>query len=107
MFAADSRVLAKLAPMLRRVLIVDPNPHSARMLNEIIKGFGAAQIVIEPNTDRALRTADHLEPGVIFTERTGDKLDGEALARNVRRSHMACRRVPIIMVTAEATASTI
>lgn len=107
MFAVDSRVLVKLAPTLRRVLIVDPNPHSARMLTEIIKGLGAAEIVVEPNTDRALRTAAELEPGIIFTERTGDKLDGEGLARSVRRSHLACRRVPIIMVTAEATATTI
>ncbi|MDI1325821.1 MAG: response regulator [Brevundimonas sp.] len=107
LFAVDRRVLAKLAPMLRRVLVVDPNPHSARMLTEIIKGLGAGEIVVEPNTDRALRTAAELEPGIIFTERTGDKLDGEALARNVRRSNLGCRRVPIIMVTAEATATTI
>ena len=40
-----------------RVLIVDPNPHSARMLTEIIKGLGANEIVTEPNNDRALRAA--------------------------------------------------
>src|SRR5690606_1185505 len=34
-------------------------------------------------------------------------LDGEELARRLRRSDLACRRAPIIMVTAEATASTI
>ena len=107
MFAADHRVLARLAPILRRVLIVDPNPHSARMLTEIIKGLGANEIVTEPNNDRALRKAAELEPGIVFTERTGDKLDGEALARSLRRSHMDCRRAPIIMVTSEATATTI
>ncbi|HWQ86264.1 response regulator [Brevundimonas sp.] len=93
--------------MLTRVLIVDPNPHSARMLSEIIKGMGAAQIVIEPTGDRALQRAAELEPGIVFTERTGDKLDGEVLARKLRRSHLGCRRAPIIMVTAEATATTI
>ena len=107
MFAADHRVLARLAPILRRVLIVDPNPHSARMLTEIIKGLGANEIVTEPNNDRALRAAAELEPGIVFTERTGDKLDGEALARSLRRSHLDCRRAPIIMVTSEATATTI
>ena len=107
MFAADHRVLARLAPILRRVLIVDPNPHSARMLTEIIKGLGANEIVTEPNNDRALRAAAELEPGIVFIERTGDKLDGEALARSLRRSHLDCRRAPIIMVTSEATATTI
>ena len=107
MFAADHRLLAKLAPMLRRVLIVDPNAHSARMLTEIIKGLGAAEIMVEPTSDRALKTAADLDPGIVFTERTGDKLDGEALARSLRRSHLDCRRAPIIMVTSEATATTI
>lgn len=107
MFAVDRRALAKLAPMLKRVLIVDPNPHAARMLTEIIKGLGASEIVIETNTDRAMKTAAELEPGVIFTERTGDRLDGEVFARKIRRSHLGCRRVPIIMVTADATATTI
>jgi len=107
LFAADHRLLAKLAPMLRRVLIVDPNAHSARMLTEIIKGLGAAEIMVEPTSDRALKTAADLDPGIVFTERTGEKLDGEALARSLRRSHLDCRRAPIIMVTSEATATTI
>ena len=93
--------------MLRRVLIVDPNPHSARMLTEIIKGMGANEIVTEADNASALRTAGELEPGIVFTERTGSKLDGEALSRSLRRSHMDCRRAPIIMVTSEATATTI
>lgn len=107
MFAVDSRVLAKLAPVLRRVLIVDPNPHAARLLTEIVKGMGGGEIVVEPSEPRALRTAGDLEPGIIFTERNGDDLDGESLARALRRSSFACRRAPIIMVTADATASTI
>ena len=100
-------MLAKLAPVLRRVLIVDPNPHAARLLTEIIKGMGAGEIVVEPNEHRALQTAPTLEPGIIFTERNGADLDGESLARALRRSSFACRRAPINMVTADATASTI
>lgn len=107
MFAVDPRLLARLAPVLRRVLIVDPNPHAARLLTEIIKGMGAGEIVVETNQARAMIAAADLEPGIIFTERNGDKLDGEALARALRRSSLACRRAPIIMVTADATASTI
>lgn len=107
MFAIDARVLAKLAPALRRVLIVDPNPHAARLLTEIIKGMGAGEIVVEQSEPRALKVAGELEPGLIFTERNGDNLNGESLARALRRSSFVCRRAPIIMVTAEATASSI
>jgi DNA-binding response OmpR family regulator len=77
------------------------------MLTEIIKGLGAARSWSRPNTDRALRTAAELEPGIIFTERTATSWTARPVARNVRRSHLGCRRVPIIMVTAEATATTI
>ncbi len=107
MFAIDARVLAKLAPTLRRVLIVDPNPHAARLLTEIIKGMGAGEIVVEQSEPRALKVAGELEPGLVFTERNGDNLNGESLARALRRSSFVCRRSPIIMVTADATAKTI
>jgi len=107
LFAVDPRVLAKLAPLLRRVLIVDPNPHAARLLTEIIKGLGADEIAVEGSEKRALQVAAELEPGIVFTERNGDNLSGESLARALRRSNLACRRAPIIMVTADATASTI
>lgn len=107
MFAVDRRVLAKLEPVVKRVLIVDPNPHAARLLTDIMKGLGARDIVVQPDEKRALKAAEALEPGIVFTERTGDGLDGESLARALRRSHMNCRRAPIIMVTADATARTI
>ena len=107
LFAADRRVLAKLEPVVKRVLIVDPSPHAARLLSDIMKGLGARDIVIQPTEKRALAAAADLEPGIIFTERGGEGLDGESLARALRRSHMDCRRAPIIMVTADATARTI
>lgn len=107
MFSVDRRVLAKLEPAIRRVLIVDPNPHAARLLLDIVKGLGAGEIVVEPTEKRAMQAAATIEPGLIFTERSGEGLDGESLVRSLRRSHLDCRRAPIIMVTAEATASTI
>lgn len=107
MFAVDRRILARLEPVTKRVLIVDPNPHAARLLNDILKALGGRDIIIEADEARALKAAAALEPGIIFTERTGTGLDGESLSRRIRRSDMDCRRAPIIMVTAEATATTI
>jgi two-component system, response regulator PdtaR len=106
-FAVDRRMLARLEPVVRRVLIVDPNAHAARLISDLMKNLGMREVVVETETRPALRAAASLDPGLIFTERTGSNLDGEAFAKAVRRSDMACRRVPIIMVTAEATASSI
>lgn len=107
MFAVDRRVLAKLEPVVKRVLIVDPNPHAARLLTDIMKGLGARDVVVQLDEKRALAAAAELEPGLVFTERGGEGTDGESLTRSLRRSHMNCRRAPIIMVTADATARTI
>lgn len=107
MFAADFKILNQIQPVMRRVLIVDPNPASARLLLDILKGLGGREIIVEADEHRALEHARELEPGLIFTERSGPRLDGEQLARKIRRSSMVCREVPIIMMTAEATASSI
>ena len=107
MFALDPKILAKIEPVVRRTLVIDPNPHSARLLADVMKVLGTREVAVEPDNKRALATARDLEPGLIFTERTGEGLDGEDLTRKIRRSSMQCRRAPIIMVTADATASTI
>ncbi len=100
-------MLARLEPVVRRVLIVDPNAHAARLIAELMKTLGTREVVIESEARPAMRAAAALDPGLIFTERLGPDLDGEEFARAVRRSDMSCRRAPIIMVTAEATASSI
>jgi CheY-like chemotaxis protein len=89
------------------VLIADPNQASARLLLDIMKSLGAREVVTESDEHRVMDHAREMEPGLIFTERAGLKLDGEQLARRIRRSNLACRRVPIIMMTADATASSI
>ena len=107
MFAADTKTLNRIEPVVRRVLIADPNLASARLLLDIMKSLGAREVVTEPDEHRVLDHAREMEPGLIFTERAGPRLDGERLARSIRRSNLGCRRAPIIMMTADATASSI
>ncbi len=107
MFALDAKTMQRIAPVVRRVLIVDPNPAAARLLSDLLKGFGSRDVAVESDEARVIDLAREMEPGLILTERAGPRLDGEALARRIRRSSLSCRRVPIIMVTAEATASSI
>lgn len=107
LFTADARTLSRLEPAVRRVVIVEPNAASARLLSDIMKGLGAREVYTEGDEERALELVRDVEPGVIFTERSGETLNGETLARRVRRSSMGCRMAPIIMVTGEATAAAI
>ncbi len=107
MFAADPKMLHKLEPHVRRVLIVDPNPASARLLADLIKGLGGRDIFFEPEERRALEMAREVDPQIIFVERGGLRLDGEAFTKKLRRSVLSCRKVPVIMMTADATATSI
>ena len=107
MFALDPKIAARIEPTVRRVLIIDSNMMAAKLLSEIMRTLGARDIVIEQDEKLAYEAARDLEPTIIFTERTGPRMDGEALVKRIRRSHLACRHAPVIMVTADATASTI
>jgi len=106
-FASDTKNIQRLEPFIRRVLVVDPNPGSARLLGELLKGLGARQLAFEPEERRALEMANDLDPGVIFVERGGPRLDGESFTKRLRRSNFNCRRAPVIMVTSDATATSI
>ena len=107
MFAADAKTLSRIEPGVRRVIVADPNLAAARLLADIMKSLGAREVLVEADEARVMELARDIEPGIVFLERTGPRLDGEALARRIRRSNLTCRRAPIIMVTAEATASSI
>lgn len=103
----DDKTLERIEPVVRRVLIIDASPYAAKLLGELIKGMGGRNVVFESDGDRVLDIAERLEPTLVFVERSGPRLDGEAVARKLRRSRLGCRKAPIIMVTAEATASNI
>lgn len=107
MFTADARTLSRIEPAVRRVVIVEPNAASSRLLSDIVKGLGAREVYVAVNEEGALELVRDVEPGIIFTERAGEALNGETLTRRIRRSNMACRTAPIIMITSEATAAAI
>jgi two-component system, response regulator PdtaR len=107
LFTADARTLSRIEPAVRRVVIVEPNVGASRLLSDIMKGLGAREVYVAITEEAAIELLRDVEPGIIFTERTGETLNGEALARRIRRSNMACRTAPIIMITNEATAAAI
>jgi len=104
---AESAPTKKYARHLERVLLIEAHAASARLLHELLKDLGAKHIRIEGTTKGAMNAAREDDPQIILTEFAGDGLDGLDLTRQLRRSDLKCREVPIIVVTAEATAASI
>jgi CheY-like chemotaxis protein len=107
LFIADEKLHQRLAPHLQRVLIVDPQPASVKLLGDLLRSIVSTQIVTAPNDAKALQLAAVFDPQIIFMEHSGAHMDGARLAKAIRRSEFACRKAPIIMVTGEATAGAI
>ena len=96
----------KIGAQLQRVLIVDGSA-SARLLADLLKQHDAKLVHIETTTGGALTACAALDPQMVFTELSGPGFDGLEFVRALRRSTMSCRKTPVIVVTAEATAATI
>lgn len=107
MITSDPANYRRFARHLERVLIVDPSPQAARVLVEHLKDLGAQKIYVETTAFKALAVAKSDEPQLIFTEFAGPGLDGLAFTRQLRRSDFQCRKAPVVMATAEATAAAI
>ncbi len=87
--------------------MVEPGSAPQRLLAELLRSLGTNEIYYAATTAAAVELAGTCDPQMIFTEFTGEQLDGMGLAKLIRKSEFACRRAPIIMMTAEATPRTI
>ncbi len=96
------------AQRIERVLVVDSNIGSAKMLANLLRGmWPATQIYGAQDAKSAFTLAVQVNPQLIFVEAVGADLDGIAFVRKFRRSEYACREAPVIMIFGEATASQI
>lgn len=107
MFNENSRQQQKIAARIERVVIVDPQPQSARLLGDLLRADLACEVFTAASADNAFSIANALDPHLFFVEHPSAGIDGYALTRRIRRSDLACRMAPVIMVTAEATAAAI
>jgi CheY-like chemotaxis protein len=107
MFGEDQKIIRRVAPALQRVLIIDPQPASARMLAEVLRNFFTCQVWTAPTRAKAIELLQAAMPQLVFVELAGPGLDGIELTRQLRRSEFACRKVPVIVTTATATAQSI
>ncbi|MDO9222866.1 MAG: response regulator [Caulobacter sp.] len=103
----DAKLAQRLTPHMQRVLIVDSSAPSMKLLSELLRSIALAQIWSVTTDAKALQLARTVNPQIIFVEHSGPALDGLRLTSALRRSELACRQAPVIMVTGEATAAAI
>lgn len=103
MFNLLTKSKRRVDQLPQRILIVDPQPERAKMLGELMRDLCRADIWTAPSAAKALKLAAKVDAQLIFCELTGDKLDGVAFTRKLRRSELACRQAPVILVAHGAT----
>jgi len=106
-FNDEQKLFQALAPRLQRVLVVDSQPASVKLLQELMRTITPGNFWAAPTDAKGLVIAQSLDPQIIFVEHAGPGLDGARLTKAIRRSEFPCRKAPVIMVTAEATAQAI
>lgn len=107
MFNQIAKTTQRISTLVRRVLIVDPQPAGARVLGELMRDMCQPDLWMAPSNAKALKMAEKVDPQVIFCELSADGVDGAAFTRALRRSSLACRKTPVILVTGQATAGAI
>lgn len=107
MFDGNVRTIQRVAAKVQRVMVVDPNPATARLLAEHLRPLGGVQIFAAPSAEKGYAMARATDPQLIFVEHAQNGVDGLSFTRKIRRSDLMCREVPVIMCTAEATAEAI
>ena len=107
MFDQEATIVRRMAPLLQRVLILDPQPDNAGIVGGLMRQVSHPEIRIEATNARALKVCAKVKPQIIFAELAGEAVDGVAFTRSLRRSDMECRKAPVILVSGQATAATI
>jgi CheY-like chemotaxis protein len=99
LFNTEAKVIQRMAPLMQRVMIVDPQPASARLIGELMRDIARSQIWVAETNEKAIRLAGSYDPHIIFVEMGPAPIDGIAFTRELRRSHLSARYAPVIMVT--------
>lgn len=107
MFDGNARTIQRVAAKTQRVMVVDPNPATARLLAEHLRPLGGVEIFSATTAEKGYAMARAVDPQLIFVEHAQNGVDGLAFTRKLRRSDLLCREAPVIMCTADATAETI
>jgi DNA-binding response OmpR family regulator len=104
LFDSEAKTIKAMSPMLQRVVVVDPQPHSARFTGELMRNVAHSQVWVAESNDKALKMVGSYDPHIVFVEMQAGEVNGAEFTRALRRSRLKCRYAPVIMVTSQATA---
>jgi len=96
-YRSDPKLIARIARHIERVLIVDSNIASARLLGDVLKDIGSRQPVYASKTESALDLVADFQPQLVFTDLEGPNLDGVELTHRLRRSGLVSRKSPVVV----------
>lgn len=97
------RLLAlRAAPLIERVLIVDPDVHAAKALSELLRPIAPAQVWTTADAAEGLELARRIDPKSVFVE-LDCGVDGAAFTRALRRCGFPCARAVVIAATGAPT----
>lgn len=105
--AREIKITGKGSAVLERVLVIDPNAANTRLLADLLRNFSLCQTNWAQTDKRGLAMARDMDPQIIFVELKAEGVDGIQFTKALRRSDHAVRDVPVVIVTAEATAQAI
>lgn len=89
---------------LQPVLVVTQYRADANLITEQLRGFASNTVTLWAQTAKAaLALAASQSPRLIFVDQAPAPTDGLAFVRQLRRSNLACREAPVIMVTSQPT----
>ncbi len=104
---SENKIAQQMAPLLKRVLIIDGNAATTKLLSDTMRDVMRSQVWTAATTDRALKLANNINPDVVFVEYSGEGIDGLDFTRALRASRFACRKAAVIMVTGQSTTATL
>lgn len=106
MFDSDAKTYERMAPHMRRILIIDPVPAQVRLLTDLLRNIAPCQVWSAPTIDKGMELAKMVDPQVILADQS-PSVDGAKFTKVLRRSELRVRQAPVIIMTADATAGTI
>jgi len=85
----------------RKILVAEDNPMNMLLISEVLGKMGL-EVIKAGNGEEAIAMLMEHDPAMIFMDVNMPVMDGYTATRNIRRSPLPYRNVPVIALTADA-----
>jgi two-component system, response regulator PdtaR len=94
----------RMAPMLARVLVVDPQVNVGRMIGDLMRDIAHSQTWTAQTNEDGLKLARTINPDIVFVALDEGEVDAVTFTKAFRRAGPAYRKAPVIVIAAAAKA---